>query len=139
MPKLRQPWIRDSLRAIGTIASLALVGSVVAAAQVQRMPAELLGEWCVVATDPLQSTQNLPAMYRPGSCRDTDGWMTVTLDGYRAHEMGCKLLNSALDEATRIYRMQYSCDGEGERWIEEASMQRTMGVLLMSTRQMPSR
>jgi hypothetical protein len=95
----------------------------------------------VVATDPAQGNllENLPAMYRPGDCRDTDGWMTITQDGYRAHEMGCKLLNATMDSATGVYRMRYSCAGEGERWIEEASMQRTMGVLLMRTRQVPSR
>jgi hypothetical protein len=78
-------------------------------------------------------------MYWPGDCRDTDRWMTVTPDGYRAHEMGCKLLNATMDAATRVYSMRYSCDGEGERWIEEASMKRTMGVLLITTRQGPSR
>jgi hypothetical protein len=121
-----------------TIASLALVASVGAAlAQQQRMPAELVGEWCIVGTDPAQ--QNLPQMSRPGACRDSDGWMTVTRDGYRAHEMGCKLLNSTMDGATRVHRMRYRCEGEGDRWIEESTMQRTMGVLLMRTRQVPSR
>jgi hypothetical protein len=122
-----------------TIASLALVAT--ALAQQQRTPEELVGEWCVIATDPAQGNlpENLPAMYRPGDCRDTNGWMTVTVDGYRAHEMGCKLLNATMDAARRVYHMRYSCDGEGEWWIEETSMQRTMGVLLMTTRQVPSR
>jgi hypothetical protein len=67
-----------------TIASLALVVSVdSAAAQQQRMPAELVGEWCGVATDPALGNLpgELPAMYRPGDCRDTNGWFRLSAGG----------------------------------------------------------
>jgi hypothetical protein len=99
-PKDDGTFVAMSSTLIITIASLALVVSVdSAAAQQQRMPAELVGEWCGVATDPALGNlpEELPAMYRPGDCRDTDGWMTITQDGYRAHEMGCKLLNATMD------------------------------------------
>jgi hypothetical protein len=38
-----------------------------------------------------------------------------------------------MDAVTRVYQMKYRCTGEGSTWIEDSSMQRTMGVVLMQT------
>jgi hypothetical protein len=96
----------------------------------QRMPAELTGEWCIVSTEADQKG-DFPLMYRRGKCPpDSDGPLAVTRDGYRGHEENCKLVKSTMDTATRVYRMQFRCQGEGDTWIEDSSMVRTMGVIL---------
>jgi hypothetical protein len=43
------------------------------------------------------------------------------------------LLKSSIDPRRGAHQMKYRCGGEGSTWIEDSSMQRTMGVLLMRT------
>jgi hypothetical protein len=78
--------------------------------------------------------KEIPRDVPAGKCHPdpySDNRLTVTRDGLQGHESGCKLLKSTMDPATRVYRMRFRCEGEGETTIEESSMQRTMGVILM--------
>jgi hypothetical protein len=120
--------------------ALALVASTVPAAAQQRMPREVVGKWCIVPPDTEalnRLPKDFPTLYeRSTRChhRDSDTYLTITSDGYRGHEITCKLLKVTTDSTTRVHRMRFRCEGEGETGIEEASMQRAMGVLLCGGR-----
>jgi hypothetical protein len=120
-----------TLSSVITIALTLLASTAPAAAQ-QRMPAEFVGKWCPV---PMES-EDFPAILiyvRGTKCHhpDSDSFLTVTPSGYRAHEEHCALVKSTLDPSTRIYRMRFRCEGEGERRTGDLSMVRAMGVLLV--------
>src|SRR5262249_40534612 len=61
------------------------------------------------------------ATFRRGRCRDTDGWMTVNVNGFRAHEEDCRVL-SVTPASNGIYQAKFKCHGEGETWTKNHRM-----------------
>jgi hypothetical protein len=95
-----------------TFAILLLVPSCETAAE--QMPAELLGEWCPVKTDP----EGLPAtVWRYKEKGRThpphdDICLTFTRGGFERQDVDCKLVKITTDPTTRVHRMQFRCEGK---------------------------
>jgi len=83
----------------------------------RRLPSKFLGDWCVVNS----ANESLGATFRRGRCRDTDGWMTVNVNGFRAHEEDCRVL-SVTPASNGIYQAKFKCHGEGETWTKNHRM-----------------
>jgi hypothetical protein len=60
------------------------------AAYADRIPKEILGEWCGSSGT---ETASDVAYYSPVSCRDTDQWLVIKPDRYEGHEMGCRFVS----------------------------------------------
>ncbi len=75
----------------------------------RKMPRKFLGNWCT--TD--------GSTFKRGRCPDTDGWLTVTVNGTRGHETD--VLNIAI-VSSENYRVKFKCHGEGETWTTTSRM-----------------
>jgi hypothetical protein len=73
---------------LGTAALAALTIS--ANARDDRLPTKFVGNWCLA-----EHTADHLSFYRRGRCTDparVDDWLTISPDGFDAHEMHCKVL-----------------------------------------------
>jgi hypothetical protein len=80
-----------------------------------KLPPQFVGAWCL---DNPENEKEAPA-YRLGRClphhQDSDGWLTVSADGFIGHETRCSVVRSAPDEKSN-YLVKFRCSGEGETW-----------------------
>jgi hypothetical protein len=83
----------------------------------RKLPSKFLGDWCVVNS----TNESLGATFRRGRCRDTDGWMTVNVNGFRAHEEDCRVV-SVTPAPNEKYQAKFKCHGEGETWTKNHRM-----------------
>lgn len=94
----------------------------------RKLPPKFVGDWCSVDSPNESSTQT----FRRGRClRDSDGWMTVNADGFRAHESECKALSVAAVPPAN-YQVKFRCRGEGETWTQSYRMSLERGQLIMA-------
>src|SRR5258707_14286170 len=73
---------------LGTAALAALTISV--NARNDRLPTKFVGNWCLA-----EHTADHLSFYRRGRCTNparVDDWLTISPDGFDAHEMHCKVL-----------------------------------------------
>jgi hypothetical protein len=85
----------------------------------RKLPSKFVGDWCIVNG----SNESAAATYRPGRCRrDSDGWMTVKVNGFRAHESNCNVLSAASAPKSGNYQVKFKCSGEGETWTVNHQM-----------------
>jgi hypothetical protein len=117
---------------------LAVVGLAIcfaSAAHADRVPKEILGEWCG------QSAQTEGVdYYFPGTCRDTDGWLVVKPDRYEGHELGCRfasvktwydrnIARNTKETGVTVARINARCGGEGCEWRESFIIYVSKGTL----------
>ena len=66
-----------------------------------RLPAKFVGNWCLA-----EHTADHLTFYRRGRCTNPDSvddWLTISSDGFEAHEMHCKVL-VAREQTRRLSR-----------------------------------
>jgi hypothetical protein len=74
-------------------------------------------------------------MYRRGSCRDSDGWMSVDVNGFEAHESICRVLSAAAISNSGDYQVNFVCAGEGHTWTWNVRMSLSNGRLRLTEEQ----
>ena len=86
----------------------------------RKLPSKFLGHWCSVINN---SNESAGATYRRGRCRDpdSDGRMTVNVNGFRGWEEDCQVL-SVTPASNGKYQAKFKCDGEGSTWTTNHRM-----------------
>jgi len=72
-----------------------------------RLPAKFVGNWCLA-----EHTADHLTFYRRGRCTNPDSvddWLTISPDGFKAHEMHCKVLVAQANKRGD-YLVKFWCD-----------------------------
>ena len=72
-----------------------------------RLPTNFVGDWCLA-----EHTADHLAFYRRGRCTNPDSvddWLTISPDGFDAHEMHCKVLVAQTNKRGD-YLAKFRCD-----------------------------
>jgi len=72
-----------------------------------RLPAKFVGNWCLA-----EHTADHLTFYRRGRCTNPDSvddWLTISSDGFEAHEMHCKVLVAQANKRGD-YLVKFWCD-----------------------------
>jgi hypothetical protein len=72
-----------------------------------RLPAKSVGNWCLA-----EHTADHLTFYRRGRCTNPDSvddWLTISPDGFKAHEMHCKVLVAQANKRGD-YLVKFWCD-----------------------------
>jgi hypothetical protein len=102
------------MRRILMLCAGVLLASAAAAVSADRnkLPVQFTGDWCIKGDE-----RDKEQTYRFGSCLPThkgsDTWLTVRVNGFDAHETGCKLIRANADENSK-YLVKFRCTAVGE-------------------------
>jgi hypothetical protein len=99
---------RAKMKCILGLATAALAALTIDAnARDDRLPAKFVGNWCLA-----EHTADHLTFYRRGRCTNPDSvddWLTISPDGFEAHEMHCKVLVAQANKRGD-YLVKFWCD-----------------------------
>ena len=121
------------MRGILIVCAGVLLASAAVTADRNKLPVQFTGDWCIKGDE-----RDKEQTYRFGSCLPThkgsDTWLTVRVNGFDAHEAGCKLIRASADENSN-YLVKFRCIGEGETREENYWM--SLQLVMTSTDREP--
>jgi hypothetical protein len=104
----RERTTQGKMKRIPLLATAALAALTISAnARDDRLPAKFVGNWCLG-----EHTADHLSFYRRGRCTNPDSvddWLTISPDGFDAHEMHCKVLVAHANKRGD-YLIKFWCD-----------------------------
>jgi hypothetical protein len=98
------------MKCILLLATTALAAPIITAnARDDRLPSKFVGNWCLA-----DHTADHLAFYRRGRCTNPDSvddWLTISHEGFHAHEMHCKVLVARANKRGD-YLVKFWCDDD---------------------------